>query len=305
MQKRIGAIVMTLVAAAMISISARGQAVVDTTHHGSDSAAVQPKKGGMFSKMKGLAHNKTAQSIVKGAVCAAVPGGSYMVSAIDARQAKSAAAAAGNVATGAASAVMGASAGCIPGMGSIAGLAGGAGGTGGIAGAMMGGAGAKSGIAGAALGGLGGVSGVSRAGQMQAMSAAQQSANGGATLPTEASGLQMQVPTDLAADLAKGKLVVKKVDWVQHANLPSASTTQMLTDVMNSIGTAIKKNGLKYRVDVYVGKNYSDDEAKTLAAQRITTVVGMINDGAALGDAVVAGKAERDKEPRIEIVKVK
>ena len=115
----------------------------------------------------------------------------------------------------------------------------------------------------------------------------------------------MQVLTDPATDLAKGKLVIKKVDWVQHANLPSASTTQMLTDVMISIGTAIKKNGLKYRVDVYVGKDYSGDEAKTLAAQRITTVIGMINDGAVLGDALQPGKTERDKEPRIEIVKVK
>ena len=115
----------------------------------------------------------------------------------------------------------------------------------------------------------------------------------------------MQVPTDPAADLAKGKLVIKKVDWVQHSNLPSASTTQMLTDVMNSIGAAIKKNGLKYRVDVYVRKDYSDDEAKTLAAQRITTAVGMINDGAVQGDALQPGKTERDKDPRIEIVRVK
>ena len=56
---------------------------------------------------------------------------------------------------------------------------------------------------------------------------------------------------------------------------------------------------------MYVGKDYSDDEAKTLAASRITTVVGMINNGAALGDALQPGKTQRDKEPRIEIVKVK
>jgi hypothetical protein len=143
------------------------------------------------------------------------------------------------------------------------------------------------------------------AAMQQAMAATQPSANGGAALKSDAPGQQMQLSGDVASELATGKLVIKKVDWVQHGNLPSAPTMQSLTDVMSSIGIAIKQSGAKYRVDVYVGSDYSDVEAKQLAPSRITTVIGMINDGADVDDALVAGKAERDKEPRIEIVKVK
>ena len=41
----------------------------------------------MFGKLKGLAHNKTARSIAKVAACTALPGGQYVVGAIDAKQA--------------------------------------------------------------------------------------------------------------------------------------------------------------------------------------------------------------------------
>ena len=141
--------------------------------------------------------------------------------------------------------------------------------------------------------------------QMLAMSGAQPSANGIAAPESEAPGQQMQMGSDYKSELAKGKLVIRKVDWMQHTNVPSASATQMLSDVMKSIGRAIKESGAKYRVDMYVSKDYDDAEAKQLAASRITTVLGMLGDGAAVGDAVVAGKAERNKDPRIEIVKVK
>ena len=136
--------------------------------------------------------------------------------------------------------------------------------------------------------------------QMLAMSGAQPSANGIAAPESEAPGQQMQMGSDYKSELAKGKLVIRKVDWMQHTNVPSASATQMLSDVMKSIGRAIKESGAKYRVDMYVSKDYEDAEAKQLAASRTTAVIGLIG-----SDAVVAGKAERNKDPRIEIVKVK
>jgi len=77
-----------------------------------DTSTVQPKKGGMFGKLKGLAHNKTVETIAKVAACTAVPGGQYVVGALDAKeQAKKSVAGA---ATSAAGAVTGAS--CMPGM---------------------------------------------------------------------------------------------------------------------------------------------------------------------------------------------
>ena len=78
-----------------------------------DTSANQPKKGGMFGKLKGLAHNKTAQSIAKVAACTALPGGQYVVGALDAKQQ-----AAKNAVAGAATSAVGAATGtsCMPGM---------------------------------------------------------------------------------------------------------------------------------------------------------------------------------------------
>src|SRR3954471_12715967 len=58
------------------------------------------KKSGLFGKMKGLAESKVVNSVAKAALCTAVPGGSLVASALDAKKAKSAKAAAASVATG-------------------------------------------------------------------------------------------------------------------------------------------------------------------------------------------------------------
>src|SRR4051794_39321788 len=88
---------------------------VDTAPH---------KKGGMFGKLKNVAHNKTLQNVTKAALCTAVPGGQYMVAAAEAKKAK----------TSVSSAVANSQS-CIPGMPG-AGIAG-MGGKAGLAGAAM------------------------------------------------------------------------------------------------------------------------------------------------------------------------
>lgn len=322
-----------------IAVSARAQATDSLTKakaNGSIGVASTPadsappkKKGGMFGKLKSVAGNKTVQNITKAAVCQALPGGQYMIGAAEAAKNKT------SIASGVAS-----SQSCIPGMGGAGlggvGAAGGMGGKGVLANAAMGAAGglgagalagkpsvgAAKGLAGvvglpgmpgsAATAGGGrmaaaaqGLAGMQMAtAQMKAASAAR-GGNDGGEITTEASGEQMKLSGTVADEIKKGKLVIKKVDWVHGSPSVSAPMTQGFMDLMLSAGQAMKAAGATYRVDIYMDKKYSDEEIATLGAQRTTVIVSSLQAGGQLGEAVVPGKIGKDKEQRIEIVKVK
>jgi len=292
-------------------------AAVDTAPH---------KKGGMFGRLKGVAQNKMVQNVTKAALCTAVPGGQYMVAAAEAKKAK----------TSVASAVANSQS-CIPGMPG-AGMAG-MGGKAGLAGAAMnaasmGGMGGKAGIAGAA-----GMAGAPSLAQIAAMTggkgvpagrgaavtavsiatltSAMQQANaagiasggaGGASneMATEASGQQLKLSGAVPDEIKKGKLVIKKIDWVHGSPSVSAPMTQGFMDLMVSTGQAMNAAGGAYRVDIYMDKKYSDAEIASLGQQRGAIIVASLQAGGQLPpDAVTAGKIGKDKEQRVEIVKVK
>src|SRR5690349_10320794 len=96
------------------SAGAAGVAAQDTTQPaGKKPGGLFHKKAGLFGKMKGLAESKVVNSVAKTALCTAVPGGSLVASALDAKKAKSA-----KDATGAAASVATGSTGsCMPGLG--------------------------------------------------------------------------------------------------------------------------------------------------------------------------------------------
>ena len=312
-----------------VTVSARAQAADSLTKVKSDGAiAAAPvdtthKKHGMFGKLKSVAQNKTVQAVTKAAVCQALPGGQYMIGAAEAAKAKT------SIASGVANAQS-----CIPGMGGASPLGGlggkglpgvGTGGAAGVLGALGGAASAKAmagatkgaipGIAGmpgvpgmpggrmtAAAQGLASVAAVTE--QMKAASIAS-GATGAGEVTTEASGEQMKLSGAVADEIKKGKLVIKKVDWVHGAPVLSAPSTQGFMDLMLSAGQAMKAAGGTYRVDIYMDKKYSDQDIAALGAQRTTVIVSSLMAGAQTPDAVVAGKIGKDKEQRIEIVKVK
>ncbi len=310
-----------------IAVSARAQAADSLTKGKSDGSiavAAAPvdtsvhKKGGMFGKLKSVAHNKTVQNITKAAVCQALPGGQYMMGAAEAAKNKT------SISSGVANAQS-----CIPGMGGAGlGGVGGMGGKGVLANAAVGAAGSLGagaiagkpaaggakgmpgmpGMPGGAAGmtataqGLAGMQGATE--QMKAASIAN-GGTGGGEITTEASGEQMKLSGTVADEIKKGKLVIKKIDWVHGNPSVSAPATQGFMDLMLSAGQAMKAAGGNYRVDVYMDKKYSDEEIATLGAQRTTVVVSSLQAGGQLGEAVVPGKIGKDKEQRVEIVKVK
>jgi len=319
--------VLTLVTVGQFAtVSARAQAADSLTKVKSEGsvATAAPvdtsvhKKHGMFGKLKGVAQNKTVQNITKAAVCTAVPGGQYMIGAAEAAKSKT------SVASGVANAQS-----CIPGMPGAAAGMGGVGGLGGksaLAGAAMGAAGSLGG------GGVGttaasarmlpGMPGVPKmpggatmtataqglAGMQTAMaqmSAASAATGGTGELSTEASGEQMKLSGAVPDEIKKGKLVIKKIDWVHDNATVSPSSTEGFMDLMMSAGQAMKSSGGTYRVDVYMDKKYADAEIATLGPQRALVIVSLLQAGGQLGEAVVSGKVGKDKEQRVEIVKVK
>lgn len=311
--------VLTLVTVGQLATtSARAQTVDSLTKMKSEgSIAAAPAdtavhKKGMFGKLKGVAHNKTVQNITKAAVCTAVPGGQYMIGAAEAAKNKT------SVTSGVANAQS-----CIPGMPGAAGGMGGLGGKGALAGAAMGAAGSLGGGGvGTAMASARGLSAVPKmpggaamtttaqglAGMQTAMaqmSAASAATGGTGDISTEASGEQMKLSGAVADEIKKGKLVIKKIDWVHDNAAVSPSTTQGFMDLMMSAGQAMKSAGGTYHVDVYMDKKYADAESASLGAQRAMVIVSLLQAGGQLGEAVVTGKIGKDKEQRVEIVKAK
>jgi hypothetical protein len=282
------------------------------------------KKGGMFGKLKSVAQNKMVQSVTKAALCTAVPGGQYVMAAADAKKAGK------SVASGVANAQS-----CIPGMpgAGMAGM-GGLGGKAGVAGAAMnaaslgaagmggkapgtnasdlaklasmsGGTGAPAGR-GAAVTAMSVATLTSAMQQANTASAATGSGGGGGEMTTEAPGQQVKLSGAVADEIKKGKLVIKKIDWVHGSPSVSAPMTQGFMDLITSAGQAMSKSGGKYRVDIYMDKKYTDAEIASLGQQRVNIVVVALQAGGQLSpDLVTAGKIGKDKEQRVEIVKVK
>jgi len=310
----------------LVATSVRAQKADTLTKVKSEGATATPpadtaphKKGGMFGKLKSVAQNKTVQSVTKAALCTAVPGGQYMVAAADAKK---------NGTSVASSMVNSQS--CIPGMPG-AGMAG-MGGKAGLAGAAVGaasmGMGGKSAVTGAAgapnlaqiaaMNGMRGapagrgaaVTAISIAtltsAMEQANAASAASGGAGGEMTTEASGQQLKLSGAVPEEIKKGKLTIKKIDWVHGSPSVSAPMTQGFMDLMTSAGQAISAAGGAYRVDIYMDKKYSDAEIASLGQQRGAIIVASLQAGGQLpADVVTAGKIGKDKEQRVEIVKIK
>jgi hypothetical protein len=135
---------------------------------------------------------------------------------------------------------------------------------------------------------------------------AMPSANGGGTAMTEAPGQQVVLSDDLAAELKKGKTVVRGIDWVAGSAEVSATARPGFDAAMTTLGQAMKESGQRYRLDLYVDQKYDDAAVGMFAASRIQTIqVALGNAGGDSAEAPAIGKTKRDKNPRLEVVKVK
>jgi hypothetical protein len=141
--------------------------------------------------------------------------------------------------------------------------------------------------------------------QAMAMAQARMPATGAAGNMTEAPGEQVTLAPNLANELAKGKTVVRGIDWVAGSAEVSPEGQPAFRQAMAALGAAIKTSGQRYRLDLYMDQRYDDTAVRMFGPGRLgligTTLAGIIGDAG----AVQAGKAKRDKTPRLEVLKVK
>lgn len=279
------------------------------------------KKHGMFGKLKSVAQNKTVQNIAKTAACTAVPGGSLIVSAMDAHKAGASAATAAGVAAGAGGAnctpgIPGMGMKGMPGMAGLKGVPGA--GTRGLStaaaasvvaaqtSAVLQTAVMNGSIARASSAGSVDARGAPQsAGTQEAMTQMQTAAAASGVAATEAAGQQIQLSGKPEEEIRKGKLVIKRIDWIAGSAAVSAPSMSGFVDLMHAVGDAVKASGAKYRVDIYMSKGYSDADIAALAPQRVGMMISLLQDRAQSVELTTPGNIKKDKEQRVEIVKIK
>ncbi|MBA3522128.1 MAG: hypothetical protein H0T90_06490 [Gemmatimonadales bacterium] len=307
--------------AAAQSVAPAAAAVKDST----DSLPDAPKKKGLMGKVKGLAKNKVVKQVAKAALCTVVPGGQVIAGALDAAETKS-------VAGAATTALTGGSSSCMPGMMGMAspgqGMAGaaapGAGGLGaGLAGmSAMGMPGMavspeQMKLMQAQMAAMQGGGNAQGAGGMEAMMA--QMPNGAAGMPPGAAGMPsdavemepgkpIEVSSDLAGDLKKGKTAIRNIAWAPGAGTVSPPGSPAFDRALAQVGAAMKQAGGSYRLDLYMEKQSADVVVRKLGPQRLSTAHAAVLKGAPAKNPqpqLQIGQARKDKDPRLEIVRLK
>jgi len=119
---------------------------------------------------------------------------------------------------------------------------------------------------------------------------------------TEAPGQLPALGTDPAAELAKGKTAVRQVDWIAGGSDVSAAARPAFEEALGRLGQAMRQIGGRYRVDLYMMQRYDEAAAQMYGPGRLAAIQQLLGAG---GLAVEPGKVKRDKDARIEIVRLK
>jgi hypothetical protein len=121
---------------------------------------------------------------------------------------------------------------------------------------------------------------------------------------TESPGKRPALAADPAAQLGKGKTTVKDIDWLTGGGDVSAEGRAAFAEGMATLAAAITRAGGTYRADIYLDKRYQDAALNVLGSARLTTVVAALEAAGVAADVVAPGKVKKDKNPRLEIVRV-
>src|SRR3954454_20708172 len=337
-----------VVAAPSISIAQSGTAAGAAAQDSSQPAPQKQgglfhKKAGLFGKMKGLAESKVVNSVAKTALCTAVPGGSLVASALDAKKAKS------KGATGAAvSAATGSTGSCMPGMGLAGmGLAGKPGAAASVAGALPG-VGVPglptTGLQGATLSaaqlnqpaGMPGGMVVTpeqlkqmeeqyrkmgmKPEQIKAMEAqiqAQQvpmSAAGGMTdqvapsmpaTPAAPAALSVAAAGQPSLSSEAGFLVVRGLAWMPATAVIRPDAHASFGLAMRDLASAVHQSGKHYKVVARVEDQGKKTLTRKLSQQRAAAIVAGLAAQGITAAQVKAGEGSADKDARILLQETK
>ncbi|HEY7503704.1 MAG TPA: hypothetical protein VH700_06340 [Gemmatimonadales bacterium] len=141
-------------------------------------------------------------------------------------------------------------------------------------------------------------------GQQVAATTGDETAPAGGNL-TEAPGKTIVLPSDPQADLRKGRVVLRDIDWLAGGATVSEAGLEDFDAAMATLAAALREVGGPYRADIYLDKHYQDEAAAAIGSARLKTVVTAIQAAGAEVVTLTPGKAKKDKRPRLEIVRVK
>lgn len=122
---------------------------------------------------------------------------------------------------------------------------------------------------------------------------------------TEAPGGTIELPADLVRELASGKVDVRNVDWVAGSAELSAGGQPAFADAMNRLGTAMSQTQGSFRLDLYMDNRYDDGAVNTFGPQRLALVQKALTGAGVDAGRLKIGKAKRDKDTRLEVVRAK
>ncbi len=133
---------------------------------------------------------------------------------------------------------------------------------------------------------------------------ADQEAAAGGKL-SEAPGKSVTLSSDPAADLKKGRTVVTDIDWLTSGGDVSEAGKAAFAEAMARLAAVITKAGGTYRADIYLNKGYDDAAIAPLGSARLKAILASLEGASVASGVVTAGKAKKDKKPRLELVKAK
>jgi hypothetical protein len=138
----------------------------------------------------------------------------------------------------------------------------------------------------------------------QSMAVAQQRMTAANTqVTTEVPGYAPVLGADPVAELKKGRTVVRDIDWVAGGVNVSEAGRAAFAAAMTQIGKAMAQAGGSYQIDIYLDQRYGDAELKMLGPSRIAAVQQELQQATGGSVPMKAGKAKKDKNPRLEIVR--
>lgn len=121
----------------------------------------------------------------------------------------------------------------------------------------------------------------------------------------KATGKVVSLSPDLVADLKRGRTVVRDIDWVEGAAQVSEAGLAAFTDAMTRLAQALREVGGSYRTDIYLDQRYDAAAVSTIGPARLERVQAALENGGLSSGVLKSGRAKKDKNPRLEVIKVK
>jgi hypothetical protein len=95
---------------------------------------------------------------------------------------------------------------------------------------------------------------------------------------------------------------VRQIDWIAGGSQVSVAARPAFEAALGKLGQAMRQVTGRYRVDLYMMQRYDEAATKMYGPGRLAAIQQLLT---ADGVVVETGKIKRDKDARIEIIRLK